>query len=79
MTKKEGIYDGTKKKKARSIGVVMHRLFRVISAPFMILTLIQLPFCCVISIPLWVLTGRTIIDWSCKLIGKHASYVFDGA
>ena len=77
--KKEWTYDGTKKKKAWSISVVMHRLFRVITAPFMILTLIQIVFCCIVSIPLWAFTGKTIIDWSCDLMTKHATYVFNGA
>ena len=66
-------------KKAWSIAVVMQRLFRAIVAPLMILTLMQIVFCCIISIPLWVLTGKTIIDWSCDLMTKHAMYVFDGA
>ena len=77
--KKDWTYDGTKRKKAWSIGVVMHRLFRVVSTPFMILTLIQIPFCCIISVPLWVVTGKTIIDWSCNLMTRHATYVFDGS
>jgi hypothetical protein len=64
---------------ALHIGIVMHRLFRVITAPFIILTLIQIVFCCIISIPIWVFTGKTIIDWSCDLMTKHATYVFDGA
>lgn len=66
-------------KKAWSIAVFMHRLFRVIAAPLMILTLIQIVFCCIISIPLWILTGKTIIVWSCDLMTKHETYVFDGA
>ena len=66
-------------KKAWSIAIVMHRLFRLLSVPFMIITLMQIVFCCIISIPLWVLTGKTIIDWSCDLMTKHATYVFDGA
>lgn len=77
--KKDWTYDGTKRKKVWSVGVSMHRLFRVVSAPFMILTMIQIPFCCIISVPLWVVTGKTIIDWSCDLMTRHATYVFDGA
>lgn len=61
-----------------TLGVAMHRLFRIILAPFMILTTMLIVVCCIISVPLWILTGKTIIDWSCDLMTKHATYVFDG-
>ena len=68
-----------KTEKQCDIHGVMHRLFRVLLMPLMILTLLFITVCSIVSIPLWILTGKTIIKWSCDLFTKHIEYCTNGA
>lgn len=68
-----------KDKKQLTLYVVMHRLFRVLLFPIILLTTMLITVCSILSLPLWIATGKTIIGWSCKLFTKHIEYCTNGA
>jgi len=65
-------------KKQWTLYDVMHRLFRFLFFPTLILTLMFIAVCSILSLPLWILTGKTIINWSCELFTKQVEYCTNG-
>jgi len=60
-----------------NINGVIHRFFRVLSMPLLIITASNITISCIISVPIWIITGQTIVKWSCELMAKHMEYCFD--
>ena len=56
---------------------VVRRLLRVILTPLIFATMILVALSAVISIPIWVFSGKTLVPLTTRLAGKHMEFCWD--
>lgn len=61
-------------KRRKNLYKFMNRFLRVLAFPFIFITMIQIIPCLFLSIFIWIVTGKSIADWSYELLMKHISY-----
>jgi len=56
---------------------VVHRLLRVVLTPLIIVTMCIVALSAVISLPIWIVSGKTIIPYAVNLAHKHMELAWD--
>lgn len=55
---------------------ILKRFSQAVLTPLVIVTMVIIGLSAIISIPIWIFTGKTIISYAVKLGTLHMDYVF---
>ena len=56
---------------------VIRRFLRVVLTPLIIVTMIIVALSAVVSLPIWIISGKTLIPYAIRLAHLHMKYAWD--
>ena len=64
----------TRKRSKFAIFSVIHRFLRVVLTPFIFVSLCIITLSAIISLPIWIISGKTLIPYTVEFARKHVEF-----